>query len=227
MSHTDGFTICIFTGNDVLFRINGKSCRACKGDILVLAPNTIMECASPGFTGETLRITAPIDLVMELPSPFDTDIVAAARRFPLIRPSEAESEWIGKMYAMLVQAYADGDGMYRREILKSLIFAIIYKLGEIYERLDAQMPAGTKLNDERLSDDFFRLLARYFRTDRTVKFYASRMALTPKYLSKAIRRITGKSVREWVDEAIVLEIKNLLKTTDMTVLQISEELHFS
>ena len=89
-----------------------------------------------------------------------------------------------------------------------------------------QMPDSTRLNDERLSDEFFLLLSKNFRSNRKVKFYADKMALTPKYLSMAIRRITGKSIHEWVDDAIILEIKNLLKTTDLTVLQISEELNF-
>ena len=226
MSHVDDFVITFFTGSDVPLRINGKEYCAGEGDILVLVPSVILEYTASEQTSGLAKIVTSIDLVMELPSPFDTDFIAAARRFPLIRPSAAELEWMEKMYAMLETVYADKEGMYRNEILKSLIFGIIYKLGEIYERMDVQMPRGTTLNDERLSDEFFRLLAKHFRSDRTVKFYADKMALTPKYLSAAIRRITGKTVHEWVDDAILLEIKNLLKTTDLTILQISEQLHF-
>ncbi|MGM9791974.1 MAG: helix-turn-helix domain-containing protein [Candidatus Cryptobacteroides sp.] len=222
----DGFIICIFTGAELALRINGKQYRPRKGDVLVLAPNMILEYEDAQRAKDALKIITTIDLVMELPSPFDTDFIAAARRFPLIRPEESELEWIVQVYSLIARIHSDKDGYYRKEILKSLTFGILYKLGEVYQRLDEQMPEASRLNDERLSDEFFRLLAKHFRTSRTVKFYADRMALTPKYLSMAIRRITGKSIHEWVDDAIILEIKNLLKTTDLTVLQISEELNF-
>lgn len=222
----DGFIISLFTGRELSFRVNGKLYSATKGDILVLAPNMILEYSDPDCARESVKIITGIDMVMELPSPFDTDIIAAARRTPLVSPTPAELEEIEVMYSALATIYSGKQGQYRKEILKSLTFGIIYKLGEIYARMEEEMPEHSLLNDERLSDEFFRLLGKHYRSDRTVKFYASRMALTPKYLSLAIRRITGKTVHEWVDDAIILEIKNLLKTTDMTVLQISEELHF-
>ena len=60
-----------------------------------------------------------------------------------------------------------------------------------------------------------------------VAFYAAKLHRTPKYLSGAIRRISGRSVAEWINSTLVSEIKMLLKTTDKTVLEISEELNFS
>lgn len=222
----DGFFICIFTNGGLSLRINGKQYRPCKGDVLVLAPNMIVEYDTRQHPEDALKIIMTIDLVMELPSPFDTDVIAAAHRFPLIRPEDDELEWIKRVYSQIAQIHSERDGIYRKDILKSLTFAILYKLGEVYHRMYMQMPDSTRLNDERLSDEFFLLLSKNFRSNRKVKFYADKMALTPKYLSMAIRRITGKSIHEWVDDAIILEIKNLLKTTDLTVLQISEELNF-
>ena len=222
----DGFIISIFKGKDISFSINGRDYVAKKGDMLVLAPNMILEYHDIPEDNDTIRIITAIGLVMELPSPFDTDIISAARMKPLIRPDRKELEVILDIFSVIGKVYSEEDGEYRKEIIKSLTFGIIYKIGEIYSRVRGEMPQRDRLNDERLSDDFFRLLALHYRKDRTVKFYADKMALTPKYLSQAIRRITGKSVHEWVDDAIMLEIKNLLKTTDLTILQISEELNF-
>ena len=78
-----------------------------------------------------------------------------------------------------------------------------------------------------MSDTFFKYVAQYYKDNRTVKFYADKMHLTPKYLSKAIVSITGKSVMAWLDDAVILEIKIQLKTTDASVWQIAENLHFS
>ena len=41
------------------------------------------------------------------------------------------------------------------------------------------------------------------------------------------RTSTGKSASQWIDDYVVLEAKTLLKSTNLTILQISEELHFA
>jgi AraC-like DNA-binding protein len=52
------------------------------------------------------------------------------------------------------------------------------------------------------------------------------LSLTPKYLSQIIKASTGKSANEWIDEYVMLEAKALLKSTTMTIQQISDELNF-
>ena len=101
------------------------------------------------------------------------------------------------------------------------------KLCEVYRREAGTASHVAKPRNEQLTDDFFVLLSRHYRRERSVKFYASRMNRTPKYLSGAVKRITGRSISDWIDEVVVIEIKRQLKTTDRTVLQISEELNFS
>ena len=46
-------------------------------------------------------------------------------------------------------------------------------------------------------------------------------------LSNVIKELTGKSASQWIDDYVVLEAKTLLKSTNLTILQISEELHFA
>ena len=222
----DGFIVSIIVGRGCGFSINGKRYRVERGDVLVLAPNMILEYDDVPDAGDSRKIITSMNVIMELPSPFDTDVVAAARRCPVIRPTSDEFDFVVGVYSAVEKVHSEKAGIYRREIIKSLLFAILYKVGEIYDRLRGEMPPRELLNDERISDEFFRLMGLHYRRKRTVKFYADKMALTPKYLSKVIKKATGRSVHEWVDDAIILEIRNLLKTTDMTVLQISEELEF-
>jgi AraC-type DNA-binding domain-containing proteins len=41
-----------------------------------------------------------------------------------------------------------------------------------------------------------------------------------------IKEAGGKSAGEWIDERVILEVKALLKSTNMTIQQISDELNF-
>lgn len=78
-----------------------------------------------------------------------------------------------------------------------------------------------------LSDRFFRLLAANHKSHRTVQFYADKLNLTPKYLSTAVKRATGRPILDWIHEAILIDAKMLLRVTDLTVQEISDQLNFS
>ena len=57
-------------------------------------------------------------------------------------------------------------------------------------------------------------------------FYADRLCLSPRYLSSVIRDVSGRTVVEWVNQAVILEAKVLLKHSDLLTYQIADELHF-
>jgi AraC-like DNA-binding protein len=77
-----------------------------------------------------------------------------------------------------------------------------------------------------LVHDFFELLAVHYTTERRVAFYASKLCVTPKYLTTMVKEVTGLSILEWINNVTVLNIKRLLRTSQATIQQISEELNF-
>jgi AraC-like DNA-binding protein len=80
---------------------------------------------------------------------------------------------------------------------------------------------------EAIYHEFLVNIERYYKKERSVKFYANKMCLTPKYLSSVIHQVSGKYASEWIDSHTILEIKALLKSTNMPVQQIAYELNFS
>ena len=57
-------------------------------------------------------------------------------------------------------------------------------------------------------------------------FYADKLCLTPHYLSSVIRETSGQTVMQWINQAVILEAKVLLKHSNLLVFQISDELNF-
>ncbi len=57
-------------------------------------------------------------------------------------------------------------------------------------------------------------------------FYAGCLNVTPNYLNIIIKRSTGTTAKEQINIQIVLVIKMLLDTTDMSVKQIATWLHY-
>ena len=72
-----------------------------------------------------------------------------------------------------------------------------------------------------------KLLMCHYKECRDVNFYASKLFITPKYLSNTLKTVTGKKAGQMIDEYVVLQAKILLSSTNMTIQQISEELNFA
>lgn len=82
-----------------------------------------------------------------------------------------------------------------------------------------------KLNN-RISDQFINLVQQHFKKERFLDFYASKLEITPKHLSRTMKSLTGITAVEWIERYVILEAKVLLKSTNMTVQQIADELNF-
>lgn len=84
----------------------------------------------------------------------------------------------------------------------------------------------TTSSSRSLFNKFCQLLCENCRTRHDVKFYADKLCITPYYLSKITFRIFQTSPKELIDRQLVMEIKALLATTDLTVKEIADRYCF-
>ena len=110
-----------------------------------------------------------------------------------------------------------------------LIAATIYKVGDILTHYLTEHPEVDSPIHNR-AEEYFRqfteLLGEHYKHERSVGFYARQLCITPKYLTTLIKRISGKSVSEWIDNYVILEAKTLLKYSNMSVQEIAYYLNF-
>ena len=117
----------------------------------------------------------------------------------------------------------------KRDILCSLLTSFTYVTIDIWtEQLAharlAESKASARVN--RVFEQFVSLVTEYHTTERGMAFYADRLCLTPKYLSKLVKQASGRSAPDWIDSFVVLEAKNMLKYSDMPIKEIVYALHF-
>lgn len=99
------------------------------------------------------------------------------------------------------------------------IFKTVYSCYEPYSR-EIVSKHG------RMSDRFIRLAQENFRDQRFLDFYAEKMEVTPKHLSRTVKKQTGYTAVEWIERFVILEAKVLLKSSNLNIQQISDELNF-
>lgn len=117
----------------------------------------------------------------------------------------------------------------KKEILGALVTSFTYCAMDIWTRRIDQARETENASTARvkmLFERFMALVTEYHCTERGMAFYADKLCLTPKYLSKLVKQASGRSAPAWIDSFVILEAKNMLKYSDKTIKEIVYALHF-
>lgn len=117
------------------------------------------------------------------------------------------------------------DKPFPRDMVRSLISALFHQIN-IYRMREISEESGRLTRQEEVFNRFLSLVNKYAIHERSVVFYADRLYLTSRYLSTLIKQTSGRTVMDWVNEAVVQEAKLLLRHSDKLVYQIADELNF-
>ena len=117
----------------------------------------------------------------------------------------------------------------RQDTLLTLAASAIFFLRSFWIRKQQEMLTAVRSHSARahgMVDAFIRLVTEHHLTEHYLSFYAKELDITPKYLSKLVRDVTGRSAPDWIDSFLVLEAKNMLKYSDMAIKEVVFKLHF-
>lgn len=131
------------------------------------------------------------------------------------------------LYNSLLADYTGELSEYKVCALQHIYCSTIYRIADPILSRGSKLPSlGVKERSTEYFEKLMTLLSEYYREQRSVEFYAEKMHISSKHLSRVIHNYTGKSVHQWIEEFVALEIKNLLKYSNMSIQQISYELNF-
>ena len=106
--------------------IGGRGYVLSKDSAAVLSPGMDFDGSSSPHGGWRLVLSVPLETVMELPSPFDTDLVSHARHRPVVPLTEHELGMLERLHGMLRSTQAESQSPFGEEVAKSIVFAIIF-----------------------------------------------------------------------------------------------------
>lgn len=230
VSHGDviirnGIVIMLCNNDGGHIVIDNKEYTLSRNNIIILPENHIISNIAKQFEGLRGVIAVSTDYVLNMPSPIDTNIFSYSRYISVINVSDDKFEDLMSYY-WFIHKESKEESRYQTEIIRSIFYALILEIITEYEKMfSTEAAQNIRAND--LSDRFFRLLAANHKSHRTVQFYADKLNLTPKYLSTVVKRATGRPILDWIHEAILIDAKMLLRATDLTVQEISDQLNFS
>ena len=225
-------TAClVFTKGKVKGKINMKSYEIDNSPcILVTFPEQVLEHEyfSADFEGYAFLLSKHFRDSL-LPSVKERgSIFLQLSKNPCVMLDEHSLSFLNAHRAIIESVFLNPENFpHRIEIVKHQMLSTFYylcdKVNLIPPRNQQDKPSEHK---EECVSKFMNLIESNYKVQRQVRFYADNLNITPKYLSQIIKNATGKSVNEWVDDYVILEVKALLKSTEMTIQQISDELNF-
>jgi len=144
-----------------------------------------------------------------------------------LSPKEEETIW--ELYRKIETEYYNNPDEYSKGIILGHIDSILQYSQRFYKR---QFINRTEVSG-RIITRFNEKLTAYLETGLlieqglpTVKFMASELNLSPRYLSDLLKQETGKTAMELIHILLISEAKNLLKGEDQTVAEIAYSLGF-
>ncbi len=144
----------------------------------------------------------------------------------LINGTERE---ICRKYLDLIREISASQVPNIKDAVAALISSTFYMMGALWAdklSIARKQNENKSLRSKAVFEDFLALVRDNHNKERSLSFYADKLYLTPKYLSKLVKNVSGKSAHEWIDSFVISEAMNMLKYSDMSIKSIVWELNF-
>jgi araC-type DNA-binding domain-containing proteins len=226
----DAFIIGVGTEGETSVSFNLHEFRLKKDSMFIFTPKNILQVNSQQYFKADVIAISPdfmrrINIDIKNMMPLFLKFVEN----PTLALTPEESRSMRGMIAQIERETRGPETHFSFDIVSGLIAATIYKAGDIMYHYLAEHPEGQN-NSHNRAEEYFKqfthLLGEHFREERSVGFYARQLCITPKYLTTLIKRISGQSVSEWIDNYVILEAKTLLKYSTMSIQEIAYYLNF-
>ena len=207
---------------------NGRDLTLHPNDLYTYSPGQPVDviAASEDFHG--LCLMADEHVTIEAPSVHDLVHLAY---LPIVQlhepkqtlPPDAAQHLLMKMREII--DYIHSDHIYKGEVLRMLYSIFLLDLQNAQQRAIVQRQTPQRV--EEIFIGFIRLLPRHFAEHHDIPFYADRLHISPVYLSRVVRQVTGRTVVDYINQMLLMEASFLLQTSQLSIAQIADRLHFA
>lgn len=214
--------ICICTAGSCSIKVNLQHYDVESPMLVTLMPGQIVEGIdySPNFDGITIVLSKRFIDMLNLPG-WQQQYMMLFNN-PVNAISQETLRNLQIFYTILHKAASDEENPFRLQVIENLIRVFFYGGVSKFRKLEGSA-ASSKNN---IVERFMELVQEHYREERLIGFYADKLCITPKYLSKLIKEHTGRSAGEWIDNHVILEARAMLQSSDMTIQQIAASLNF-
>lgn len=196
-----------------------------KNSFVVILPGSILqinkiegdvEIYYAGFSSDFLKTINPVKSIL--------DVSHAVKQNPVVLVKEDVASLM-KNYYLLANQTKENFKVDSRDLLRSLYASLHYALNGLY--LKRKVNKENLSPSERIYQDFGNLVLEHYMKEKNVAFYASKLGITPAYLSTIVKQITGRTCMDIISNMVIMDAKAQLKSTNLPIYQIADSLNFN
>ena len=121
---------------------------------------------------------------------------------------------------------AEDKHLFREEMMGHLLLTHILDLYDVHARNQAEHNISERNGD--LIRRFIELLYhKEYIKNRSLSYYASKLYITPHYLTEVCKKVSGKPATYWIDRFTTHEIARLLRQKEIPLKELADKMNFS
>ncbi|MEX8547093.1 MAG: helix-turn-helix domain-containing protein [Mucilaginibacter sp.] len=144
---------------------------------------------------------------------------------PVIFLEQQNGKVLGEIFSIIQHKLRREEHRFRTEICRSILVALLYEIAAVYEQQHVIIKKKQTRKQE-LNMLFQNLVFHQYKKHRNVQYYADELCVSSKHLTESIKEVTGKTAGDWIDDAVVLEAKVLLRNHETSIARVAEEINF-
>jgi AraC-like DNA-binding protein len=145
---------------------------------------------------------------------------------PIVHLKKETAEFYRDTISLLMKAAESPDNLLNKEFM-------IHVVEILYNTLSTVYPQNTISGNEKKSrehevlKEFIRLAFENYMTEHKATFYAKEIGLSLSHFCATIKKSTGNTVQEILQQLIITDAKAQLKSSDIKINKIAKSLGFS
>lgn len=226
---------CRTEGGAILFCRRGSATvtvdqlrdRVTRDTLLLLLPGSILHLNERTDDFRVRFCAFSLELFSEAAYRLDPSFFHILHEHAIIRLPDRIIEGVRNWFQMASYTYRDRGNIFRNTIIRNRLQNVLLEAFDKTQRFapDVHSQTGTTRQAD-LFQRFVALVHEHCTEQREVAFYVDRLCISTRYLSTIIRSVAHSTAKEFIDRSVVLEIKMLLGSTELSVQEIAYRLHF-
>lgn len=222
---------CLFFGiclkGQAQYTVDAKDMKVTRGNIIIVGEGQVVSNYLLSTDCDGIAVMLSYDFLESVIGGIHeiSSLFLFSRLHPVFKLSERQLMSLSEYLYLIQEKLTGEEHHFRKEIVSTLMKALIYDMSDmIYHVQLIQDKKRTRA--ESIFFKFINCVQDNYKTERRVSWYAAQLCITPKYLSETIKGISKRTPNDWIDYYVVLELRLLLKNSDMSIKEIAQYLNF-
>lgn len=197
-----------------------------RNNLLIILPGVVCQSIEPS---EDCHISVMGCNIQHFAEP-NSNIALIPRRYlynrPILTLDDGRMKEFLFIYDAIRRRIINPHLSFKKETVFALMQVLYLDMCTLMKESIENPANGIRDRNKTICDSFLKELVANGGINREISYYANRLCLTPKYLSRIVKLVSGKFAKEWIREYVILQAKTMLDSGQYTIQQVSDRLNF-